>query len=222
VQGTLVRDFLHELAAAAASEFPSASCGLAVVRDDRLESVAASDARAHRLEAVDVDGPHRYAATHRCTVHVADLSTDTRWPAFQERALAEEVRSTFTTPFEIDEAHVSVGVLTMYDPEPHVFDATERQHRLDRLAGEASRALSLATRLASSERTSWHLEEALGTRATIDHAIGIVMAQNGCNADEAFAILRAASQNRNLKLRSIARELVLRVGGPPSAPPTFR
>ena len=217
-----MRDFLHELATAVASEFHGVSCGLAVVRDDRLDTVAASDGRGHRLDIADVDGPHRHAATHRCTVHIADISTDPRWPAFRQRALREQVRSSFTTPFDIDEEHVSIGLLSVYAPEPQVFDATERQHRLDRLAGEASRALSLATRLASSERTSWHLEEALGTRATIDHAIGIVMAQNGCDPDAAFAILRAASQNRNQKLRTIAREIVVRVGGQLAVPPPFR
>ena len=209
-----MRDFLHELAGAAASEFPGVSCGLGVVRDGRLETIAASDARAHRLDVADIDGPHRQAAKHRCIVHIADVSCDPRWPTFRKRALREEICSFVTTPFDIDEEHVSIGLLSVYAPEPHVFDATERQHRLERLAGEASRALSLATRLASTERTSWHLEEALRTRATIDHAIGIVMAQNGCDADAAFAILRAASQNRNQKLRSVAREIVERVGGP--------
>ena len=37
-----------------------------------------------------------------------------------------------------------------------------------------------------------------------------------CNADEAFALLRAHSQNNNRKLRDVAADLITRVtGGPP-------
>ena len=49
--------------------------------------------------------------------------------------------------------------------------------------------------------------EALRTgasRAVIDRAIGIIMARRACNADEAFAVLRRMSNDRNVKLRDIA------------------
>jgi AmiR/NasT family two-component response regulator len=52
------------------------------------------------------------------------------------------------------------------------------------------------------------MRAAMATRAVIDQAIGVVMAQNRCGPDDAFAILRRASQNRNQKLRDLAREMV--------------
>jgi AmiR/NasT family two-component response regulator len=53
----------------------------------------------------------------------------------------------------------------------------------------------------------------------IDQAIGIVMAESRCDADQAFATLSRASNNRNMKLRDLATEIVMRVGGqPPSQP----
>ena len=53
----------------------------------------------------------------------------------------------------------------------------------------------------------------------IDQAIGIVMAESRCDADQAFGTLRRASNNRNMKLRDLAAEIVTRVGGKPSSRP---
>ncbi len=50
------------------------------------------------------------------------------------------------------------------------------------------------------------------SRTAIDIAIGVVMGQNRCSQEEAFAILRKASSHRNVKLRVLAEELVASVG----------
>jgi AmiR/NasT family two-component response regulator len=48
------------------------------------------------------------------------------------------------------------------------------------------------------------------------------MGQNRCTADEAFAILRSASQHRNVKLRDLAASMIENVTGkPPVAPHAF-
>ena len=54
------------------------------------------------------------------------------------------------------------------------------------------------------------LRAALNSRTLIDQTIGIIMGQNRCNADAAFAVLRSASQNRNVKLRDVAAEIITR------------
>ena len=46
------------------------------------------------------------------------------------------------------------------------------------------------------------------SRAVIDQAIGIVMAQQRGTPEQAFAALRTISQRRNVKLRVVAAELV--------------
>jgi AmiR/NasT family two-component response regulator len=48
----------------------------------------------------------------------------------------------------------------------------------------------------------------MGTRRVIDQAIGLIMAQNRCSADDAFDILRRASQNRNLKINRLASDMI--------------
>jgi AmiR/NasT family two-component response regulator len=58
-------------------------------------------------------------------------------------------------------------------------------------------------------------KQALQSRAVIDHAIGIIMAESRCDVDQAFATLSRASNNRNMKLHDLAIEIVLQVGGRP-------
>jgi ANTAR domain len=46
---------------------------------------------------------------------------------------------------------------------------------------------------------------ALSGRAVIDQALGIIMGQRRCSADEAFGVLREVSQTSNVKLRAQRR-----------------
>jgi len=67
------------------------------------------------------------------------------------------------------------------------------------------------------------LQHALASRSLIDQAIGVLMAQEKCNAREAFALLRQHSQNNNRKLRDVATDVITRLTGhPPETPPPFR
>ncbi len=54
------------------------------------------------------------------------------------------------------------------------------------------------------------LTKRLASQAPIEQAKGIIMAQTRCDPDQAFEILRRASQRSNNKLRVLAAELVAR------------
>jgi hypothetical protein len=54
-----------------------------------------------------------------------------------------------------------------------------------------------------------HLQIALRTSRIIGQAIGIVMTRRFVTQDEAFNLLRRASQNTNRKLREIAQDIAL-------------
>jgi AmiR/NasT family two-component response regulator len=60
----------------------------------------------------------------------------------------------------------------------------------------------------SACRLTQQLQEALTSRAMIDQAKGIIMSQSGVGAEEAFGMLRSASQRENRKLRDLAQETV--------------
>lgn len=55
-----------------------------------------------------------------------------------------------------------------------------------------------------------HLERAIENRSVIEQAKGIIMAAAGCCSDAAFAVLVAQSQAQNVKVRTLAEELVRR------------
>ena len=55
----------------------------------------------------------------------------------------------------------------------------------------------------------------MASRAEIEQAKGILMAQSGVSADEAFRVLSRASQRENRKLRDIARDIVERSASDP-------
>jgi hypothetical protein len=66
------------------------------------------------------------------------------------------------------------------------------------------------------------MQARLESLPVIEQAKGIVMAQQRCGADEAFDLLRRASQRANLKLHVLAAQIVDQVASPPagtSAPP---
>lgn len=125
-------------------------------------------------------------------------------------ALAMGVRSVLSLP--LDGGDQAVGALNLYSRSTHAFGERE-QVAAQRFADEASRALSLAVRLVQHVELTEQLRAAMTSRAVIDQAMGIIMGQNRCGADEAFAVLRAASQHRNVKLRVVAQEIITSVTG---------
>ncbi|NLU85173.1 ANTAR domain-containing protein, partial [Rhodococcus sp. HNM0569] len=99
------------------------------------------------------------------------------------------------------------GALILYSTRVDAFDEVDAA-LLDLYVTAASRAVRDWSRY---RRTREHVEQlrtALASRAVIDQAKGIVMALRGVDAEEAFALLVAQSQQQNVKLRDIAEGVV--------------
>jgi hypothetical protein len=79
---------------------------------------------------------------------------------------------------------------------------------LEALGGPVAVVLANAETIAGLQRLNDQLHEALLTRDTIGQAKGILMNREGCSADEAFDILRRASQRLNQKLHDVAADIV--------------
>jgi len=58
------------------------------------------------------------------------------------------------------------------------------------------------------------LQARLDTMPVIEQAKGILMAQKRCGADEAFDLLRRASQHANVKVSVLAAQIVERIASP--------
>jgi AmiR/NasT family two-component response regulator len=53
-----------------------------------------------------------------------------------------------------------------------------------------------------------HLIRAMASRAVIEQAKGVIVAREHCTLDEAFEMLRRASQRENVAVRQLAKQLV--------------
>jgi hypothetical protein len=99
----------------------------------------------------------------------------------------------------------SAGRLTQADPRP------DREPDREPDAG-------YETRIRELQETVDGLTKRLASQGPIEQAKGIIVAQNRCSPDQAFEILRRASQRSNTKLRLLADELVARTAGATAAP----
>jgi GAF domain-containing protein len=78
---------------------------------------------------------------------------------------------------------------------------------------QAASSYHLAENIRAAQAEAQQLREALHSRATIDAACGVIMAQNGCSYELAFQILAKASSHRNIKVRDIADKILDTVRG---------
>ncbi len=76
------------------------------------------------------------------------------------------------------------------------------------LAAHASAALAATMAAMSAEVEAAQLRQALESRDVIGQAKGILMERRKISADEAFSVLRPASQSLNVKLAQVAQTFV--------------
>jgi GAF domain-containing protein len=145
---------------------------------------------------------------------VTDMRGETRWPDYTEHVAARGVLSSLSVPLPIQTD--VIGALNCYSRAPSAF-STEAVEIAEELAGHLAVALGNAVAVTEATTLVEQMRKAMDSRSVIDQAMGVVMAQNRCDADAAFAILTRASQNRNIKLRDIARSTVLSVSRTPGS-----
>lgn len=158
-----------------------------------------------RLQYDSDEGPCLDAARNGSPVLVRDLRAEKRWPRYASAALEAGVRGSLSVPLEVESA--VVGAVNIYTSEPDAFDenVVEVAYDLAHYAGVVATAtdeLNRATTLAQQ------LQRAMESRAVIEQAKGILMAQRRCNAEAAFQVLVRLSQDSHRKLRDVAQLLV--------------
>jgi GAF domain-containing protein len=218
-----VEQFLHEMSVLAAGLISGGiSCGMTMKPNGQLVTVACSDPVAARVDGLQYelnDGPCLHAMRDGHVVRIEDTADKARWPEFETQAAAAGIRSCLALPLTADGQ--PIGAINLYARTASAFGPAEAR-RAEKFAENASGALTLATRLASHAILIDQLRSSLASRTVIDQALGIIMARERCTQSYAFAILRSASQNSNVKLRDIATSIVTSVTGElPQPPPPF-
>lgn len=220
-----LKDFLDEISTRLVNGDGSLSAGVTVRSSQRLPyTLSSSDATAERLDSSQYavgDGPCLYALRETVPVKLTSMDQAEQWPHFQQQAEAEGVVSSFSVPIDGTSSyrHEPLGALNLYTRGRSFEDGDYTWGH--ELAERISASVALAVQLDEQRRLTHDLQSALVSRTTIDQALGILMAQRGCGADEAFATLRRTSQDHNVKLREIAAAIVENTSGQPpqQAPP---
>lgn len=177
----------------------------------RIETVAWTDPIVGRIDDVQYsleEGPCVDAIRTRRQSWSNDLATDARWSRFGPQADALGIRSQMGVAL-FDEPSI-VGGLNLYAGEAGAFD--EETPRVAAIfATHAAHALGCTLRLDQ-------LNEALITRRAIGIAIGLVMERFQLDERRAFQFLIRTSQTGNVKLRTIAEQLIADADGRSTTP----
>jgi hypothetical protein len=125
-------------------------------------------------------------------------------------AAAHGILSRISLPLVARDA--AIGTINCYSRRTGAFSADA-----ERIGAEFAAGAAVAVANAHAYREAIDLSERMGramqSRATIEQAKGILIAEQHCDADLAFALLVRASQRENRKLRDVAEQIVMRWTG---------
>ena len=182
------------------------AAGIFVVTDDRVLTAAASAplvAELDRLQVSTGEGPCLDVVNGGGSAYATDLAADPRWPRFGPAAAEAGIRSALA--FRLSERPVSA--LNLYARMLSAFGSTDRATGLI-FAALAGIALEAAEGRAQDQRQLDNLHQALRTRELIGQAQGILIEREHITGEQAFDVLRRASQHLNIKVREVAETLV--------------
>jgi hypothetical protein len=208
VAGTLQR--IVDLASSAIDGCDAA--GIFLVEDEKVVTAAASDPIVRELDRLQFEtdeGPCLDAVSEGGSFYAVDLADEQRWRRFGPAATELGIRSVLALRLFAPD----VSALNLYARLPLAFGADDRG-KASVIATLAGLAMEAAQQRAAHEETETNLHEALQTREMIGQAQGILMERERITADEAFDVLRRASQHLNRKLREVATTVVETGGSP--------
>jgi len=199
---------LRQLAELSLALIPGSASAGVVVAGDRAWTYAASDdgvAALHEEQLSQGEGPVAEAVRYGEARRIDDAEAEDRWPTACAKMAAEGLRSCLVLPLRTDRQ--PGGALALYGREPRAFAGTAHDVAL-LFAAQGGAAMRTAALYRNCHRLVANLQVALESRAVIEQAKGILVAEYGCSPDAAFRRLSGMSQNTNRKLREIAADLV--------------
>ncbi len=205
-----VVEFLHRLAVRCVELIGVAEAGIMLASPDgSLHYLASSSERmrlVELLELQDEEGPcldaYRTAAPVICD---SPQDAERRWPRFASHARDAGFQSVAAIPMRLrDEV---IGALNLFSASPEPLSPSD-QMVAQALADIATIGLLQERTIQSGRALSSQLESALESRIVIEQAKGIIAEHTNVNVDDAFALLRVYSRNRNHLLSDTAREVV--------------
>ncbi|CAB4880719.1 MAG: GAF and ANTAR domain-containing protein [Rhodococcus sp.] len=193
---------LSEILRMAIRLIPGATTGcITTVNKGERTVVASTDPIAEKLCRLQYEldeGPIPTEVRHLDVVVSYDLATEPRWPQFAAMAIEAGFKS--LSAFQLYSNADDLGALVLYSDVTGAFDA-------DAVAiGEALSAHAAIAML--SARDTEQFRTGLASRDIIGQAKGMIMERYDLDAVQAFDLLAKLSQQQNLPLHTVARDLV--------------
>jgi GAF domain-containing protein len=204
-------EVLTDITAIAARGIPGAEASsITLLRAEKAFTAAYSGEMALAADELQYEhgfGPCMDAGRGGVLLRVDDMHTEERWPDYVAHVRATTpLRSSLSVPLPYQGA--SIGALNNYSTVPGAFASPESVRAGSDVAEVIAVAVANADAHAQLFDQARNMRLAMESRATIEQAKGVLMAQRHVDAEQAFEILREASQRYNRKLREIAAGIV--------------
>ena len=208
--GRELADVLGDITAIAARAIRGADAvSITLVRGEKPFTAAFAGElalAADELQYAEGQGPCIDAGRGGVVLRIDDVRTEERWPDYVARVRETAVRSSLSVPLPYQGS--SIGALNIYACTEAAFTSPEALE--DGLGAAEMIAVAVANADAHARLAdeAHNMRIAMESRAVIEQAKGVLMAQQHVDAEQAFEILRQASQRYNRKLRDIAVGIV--------------
>lgn len=210
VTSTDLDQALRRLADLAAELTPGPTwCGISVLRHGEPGLAAGSRSFPAVLEKEQYrrgEGPCLTAMSDREVVVSADLTTERRWPGWCRLAVRHGARAVACYPMDVGTG--VIGALNMY---PSTDTPLSRSVHLTAMLVAEQAGLLIGVVLDRNRDRARIERLSAGTdrdRSDIDRAVGILMAQRGCDQREALTVLEEAADAVGTDLVAVAAKLV--------------
>jgi GAF domain-containing protein len=208
--GRTLSEVLDEIVTIAAKGIPGAeSTSITMLRGEDAFTAAYFGDMALAADELQYDrgyGPCMDAGRGNVVLRVDDMAEETRWPDYSKKVLEVGVRSSLSVPLPYQGS--SIGALNNYSSQVAAFATPEALQAGIEVAEAVAVAVANADAHAKVVDQAHNMRLAMESRAVIEQAKGVLMAQRGVDAQQAFDMLRDASQRYNRKLREIAAGIV--------------
>ncbi len=198
---------LQRLVSVAVERVPGTRwASISLLRSGRFTTPAATDEVAERADTMQYDigsGPCVDAALDDSVYVTGDVGSSDRWAAWGTRvATGLGVHSVFAQRLHLMDDLEFIASLNIYSDQQAAFD----DHAVGMGLVLATHAASILSETMARDRAA-NLRLALESNREIGVAIGVLMHQHRITREQAFDLLRVASQDTNQKLVEVAGDV---------------
>lgn len=215
-----VRELLDAVVRHADAHVPAGvDVAVTVHRSDREPCSASSGPAAAscvEAELLSFAGPSVTSVEACRRVAVVDVADERRWPEWRAAAAVAGYRTAAVVTRTVREGFAVTFTVLSTLREPWDADTLVRT---ELYVQEVARALAVCLLWTERAELAADLRAVLAGRAVIDQAVGVLMAESRCSADDALAVLESFSRGQDVDPRDVAAALIESVTGvAPGAP----